>query len=71
MRVLDEEKKDGQSDYRFFQGRIVLIRPAAANVDQALVIFALSVSRIRTYQLLDRFLTYNGTAGDSEYYLFQ
>lgn len=52
--VLDEEKKLGNID-RILPRKNVLIRPAVANVDQALVIFALASPR-PNFNLLDRFL---------------
>lgn len=52
--VLDEEKKLGNLE-RILPRRNVLIRPAVANVDQALVIFALASPR-PNFNLLDRFL---------------
>lgn len=52
--VLDEEKKAGNVD-AILPRRNVLIRPAAANVDQALVVFAVASPK-PNLNLLDRFL---------------
>ena len=52
--VLDEEKRLGNID-RLFPRHSELIRPAVANVDQALVIFS-SVKPKPNFNLLDRFL---------------
>lgn len=52
--VLDEEKKLGNIDL-IQPRRNVLIRPAVANVDQAMVIFALASPK-PNFNLLDRFL---------------
>lgn len=52
--VLDEEKKLGNIE-RILPRQNVLIRPAVANVDQALVIFSLA-SPEPNFNLLDRFL---------------
>lgn len=52
--VLDQEKKLGNIE-RILPRKNVLIRPAVANVDQALVIFALA-SPEPNFNLLDRFL---------------
>lgn len=52
--VLDEEKKLGNID-QILPRKNVLIRPAVANVDQAMVIFALASPR-PNFNLLDRFL---------------
>ncbi|MBQ9983132.1 MAG: ribosome small subunit-dependent GTPase A [Lachnospiraceae bacterium] len=52
--VLDEEKKIGNID-NVLPRRSQLIRPAVANVDQALVVFA-SASPEPNWNLLDRFL---------------
>lgn len=52
--VLDEEKRLGNIE-RILPRQNVLIRPAVANVDQALVIFALA-SPEPNFNLLDRFL---------------
>ncbi len=54
MDVLDEEKKNG-SISELLPRRSVLIRPAVANVDQALVIFAVARPK-PNFNLLDRFL---------------
>lgn len=54
MTVLDEEKKTGNVDL-LMPRKNALIRPAAANVDQALVVFAVS-SPAPNLNLLDRFL---------------
>jgi len=54
MDVLDEEKKTGNIS-ELLPRRSELIRPAVANVDQALVIFAV-VSPKPNFNLLDRFL---------------
>lgn len=52
--VLDEDKKLGNIE-RILPRNNVLIRPAVANVDQALVIFALASPK-PNFNLLDRFL---------------
>lgn len=52
--VLDAEKKSGNVD-ALYPRRNTLIRPAAANVDQALVVFA-AASPKPNLNLLDRFL---------------
>lgn len=52
--ILDEEKKLGNIT-ELFPRRNELIRPAVANVDQALIIFALAQPE-PNYNLLDRFL---------------
>lgn len=52
--ILDEDKKLGNIE-RILPRKNVLIRPAVANVDQALVIFALASPR-PNFNLLDRFL---------------
>ncbi len=52
--VLDKEKKAGNVD-AILPRRNVLIRPAAANVDQALVVFAVASPK-PNLNLLDRFL---------------
>lgn len=52
--VLDEEKKLGNIE-AILPRRNLLIRPAVANIDQALVIFALASPR-PNFNLLDRFL---------------
>lgn len=52
--VLDEEKKLGNIE-GILPRQNVLIRPAVANVDQALVIFALAAPK-PNFNLLDRFL---------------
>ncbi len=52
--ILDEEKKLGNIE-RILPRKNVLIRPAVANVDQALVIFALAAPA-PSFSLLDRFL---------------
>lgn len=54
MSVINEEKKIGNVD-RIFTRQNELIRPAVANVDQALVVFA-SKSPTPDRNLLDRFL---------------
>lgn len=54
MSVLDEENKVGNVD-RILSRKNALIRPAAANVDQALVVFAAASPR-PNLNLLDRFL---------------
>lgn len=54
MDVLDEEKKSGNIA-GLLPRRSELIRPAVANVDQALVIFAVTQPR-PNFNLLDRFL---------------
>ena len=57
--VLDEEKKTGNVD-RILPRRNSLIRPAVANVDQALVVFAVTDPE-PNLNLLDRFLIMMGT----------
>lgn len=52
--ILDEEKKLGSIE-EILPRKNVLIRPAVANVDQALVIFALAAPK-PNFNLLDRFL---------------
>ncbi len=54
MSVLDDEAKEGNVD-ALLPRRSELIRPAVANVDQALVIFAISRPE-PNFNLLDRFL---------------
>lgn len=54
MSVLDAEKRTGNVDV-LLQRKNALIRPAAANVDQALVVFAVA-SPAPNLNLLDRFL---------------
>lgn len=54
MEVLDEEKKSGNIS-ELLPRRSELIRPAVANVDQALVIFAITQPK-PNFNLLDRFL---------------
>ena len=64
--VLDEEKGEGSLD-AVLPRKNVLIRPAVANVDQALLVFALRDPE-PNLNLLDRFLVYircgtKGTVG--------
>ena len=54
VEVLDEEKKVG-SITKIYPRRSQLIRPAVANVDQAVIVFALSFPK-PNLNLLDRFL---------------
>lgn len=54
IEVLDEERKIGNI-VRIFQRKNELIRPAVANIDQALVIFAVTEPEPH-FNLLDRFL---------------
>ena len=54
MKVLDEEKKLGNLE-QILPRTSTLIRPAVANVDQALIIFSI-VRPDPNYNLLDRFL---------------
>lgn len=54
LSVLDEEAKEGNVD-RILPRKNTLIRPAVANIDQALVIFALQKPQ-PNLNLLDRFL---------------
>lgn len=56
--VLDEEKKEGSLE-RILPRRNVLIRPAVANIDQALIVFAVREPD-PNLNLLDRFLIYMG-----------
>lgn len=58
MTVLDEEKKEG-SVAQILPRKNTLIRPAVANIDQALVIFAMQ-SPQPNLNLLDRFLIMMG-----------
>lgn len=61
MDVLDEEKRTGNIR-KLLPRHSQLIRPAAANVDQALVIFS-SVKPKPNFNLLDRFLIRMGQQG--------
>ncbi len=54
MSVIDESAKEGNVD-QIFPRKNALIRPAVANVDQALVIFAMN-RPLPNFNLLDRFL---------------
>lgn len=54
MEILDEEEKTGNI-VRILPRKNALIRPAVANVDQALVIFSAREPN-PNFQLLDRFL---------------
>ena len=54
LSVLDEEEKEGSVD-QILPRKNTLIRPAVANIDQALVIFAVK-SPDPAFNLLDRFL---------------
>ena len=54
MEVLDESEKTGNIE-RILPRRNELIRPAVANIDQALVIFAVTDPKPH-FNLLDRFL---------------
>ena len=54
MTVLDEEKREGNID-EILPRKNELIRPAVANIDQALVIFAVAKPK-PNFGLLDRFL---------------
>jgi ribosome biogenesis GTPase len=54
IQVLDEEKKEGNLE-KILPRKNQLYRPAAANVDQAVVIFALNHPK-PNFMLLDRFL---------------
>lgn len=54
VQVLDEEKKLGNME-EIFQRRNELIRPAVANVDQAMIVFAMA-NPMPNLNLLDRFL---------------
>ena len=56
--ILDDGKKEG-SLTRIFERDNVLIRPAVANIDQAMVVFAVCEPELNT-NLLDRFLIYMG-----------
>lgn len=58
LSVLDEETKEGNVD-RILQRKNTLIRPAVANIDQALVIFAMQKPK-PNFNLLDRFLVMMG-----------
>lgn len=66
--VLDEEKGLGNLE-RILPRKNVLIRPAVANVDQALVIFALASPK-PNFNLLDRFLVMMEKQGISSILLF-
>ena len=59
--VLDEEEKEGNIDAILPRSN-VLIRPAVANVDQALVVFAITHPE-PNLNLLDRFLVMMGIQG--------
>lgn len=61
LEVLDEENKKGNI-IRLLKRKNSLVRPAVANVDQALVIFAVDDPK-PNYMLLDRFLVTMGQAG--------
>ena len=61
IEILDEEEKTGNVT-EILPRKNQLIRPAAANVDQALVIFAL-VQPKPNFMLLDRFLVMMARAG--------
>ena len=52
--VLDETEKEGVID-RILERKSVLVRPAVANVDQAMVIFSMAAPA-PSFNLLDRFL---------------
>ena len=54
MRVVDSESKEGNIE-KILERKSELIRPAVANVDQALVVFAVK-SPSPNFNLLDRFL---------------
>ncbi len=54
MAVLDEEKKEGNIE-RILPRKNELVRPAVANIDQALVVFAVTDPKPH-FHLLDRFL---------------
>ena len=56
--ILDDGKKEG-SLTRILERDNVLIRPAVANIDQAMVVFAVCEPELNT-NLLDRFLIYMG-----------
>lgn len=58
LSVLDEGTKEGNVD-RILQRRNTLVRPAVANIDQALVIFAAQKPE-PNFNLLDRFLIMMG-----------
>ena len=55
IEILDEEEKTGNI-VRILPRRNELIRPAVANVDQALVVFAVTEPKPH-FNLLDRFLS--------------
>ena len=59
--VLDEEEKEGNIDAILPRSN-VLIRPAVANVDQALVVFTITHPE-PNLNLLDRFLVMMGIQG--------
>ncbi len=67
--ILDAEEKTGNI-IRILPRKNELIRPAVANIDQALVVFAVKKPDPH-FNLLDRFLVMMEAAGDSGYYLFQ
>lgn len=56
--ILDEDKREG-SLTKILERENVLIRPAVANIDQAMVVFAVREPELNT-NLLDRFLIYMG-----------
>ena len=66
--IIDEEEKKGNV-VEILPRKNALIRPAVANVDQALVIFA-GTSPKPNLNLLDRFFTDDGTAGSTDADLF-
>lgn len=63
--VLDEEKKIGNVEKILPRTR-ELIRPAVANIDMALVIFA-AAKPDPNFNLLDRFFVYDGISESSGY----
>ena len=65
--ILSEEEKTGNL-VKIHKRKNQLIRPMAANVDQALVIFAVHEPE-PNFHLLNRFLIDNGTAGNTGNYL--
>ena len=68
IEVLDEEEKKG-SITELLPRRSELFRPAVANIDQAVIVFACREPE-PNFNLLDRFLCFNGKAKCTGYSLF-
>ena len=66
--VLDEENGEGSIE-GILPRKNVLIRPASANVDQALVVFAVTQPE-PNFESSGSISDYDGSAGDSRYDLF-